>query len=318
MYSKTILVTGGAGFIGGNYLNMAVPRYPLYQFINLDALTYAAQRSNLRIEHARNYVFVKADIRASDALRRVFKKYKPTHVIHFAAESHVDTSIASPKIFLETNVLGTFNLLECAKEFRVKRFHHISTDEVYGSLRPMAPPVSETAPLNPQNPYSASKAAADHLVLSYHNTYGLNTVITRASNNFGPGQFPEKFIPLFITTFSRGGKAPLYGTGRNIRDWLFVGDCVEGIDTVFHKGIDGEVYNLGGSNEIRNRDLAQLLMKCVGNKKAKIQHVKDRAGHDERYALHSHKAHLLGWKPMVSFSEGIERTIAHYLCKTGD
>lgn len=312
MYSKNILVTGGAGFIGGTYLNSMVPRYPSYRFINLDALTYAAERKNLKIEREKNYTFVKADIRNLQSMKRVFKRFKPSHVIHFAAESHVDTSIKSPKIFLETNVLGTLNLLECARVYGLKRFHHISTDEVYGSLKPEVAPVDEMAPLRPRNPYSASKAAADHLVLSYHNTYGLDVVITRCSNNYGPGQYPEKFIPLFISTFARGGQAPLYGNGRNSRDWLYVEDCVEGINLVFHKGKNGDVYNLGGGNEIENRKVAQTLLYLVGNKKARIENVKDRLGHDVRYALDSKKVRHLGWRPKITFNEGVRKTVLHY------
>lgn len=310
---KIILVTGGAGFIGSVYLNSAVPKYPGYQFVNLDALTYAANRKNLRIERAPNYSFVKADIRDIKALRRVFEKYRPTHVIHFAAESHVDNSIRSPHIFAETNVLGTLNLLELARHFRVKRFHHISTDEVYGTIPLSARPVSETAPLCPRNPYSASKAAADHLALAYHNTFGLDVVITRSSNNYGPGQHPEKFIPLFITQFAKGKQAPLYGNGRNIRDWLYVEDNVEGIDWIFHKGTSGEVYNLGGGSEIENHTVAKRLLLLVGNKNAKIKKVKDRLGHDLRYALDSRKAQKLGWKPQTTFDAGLRKTVAHYL-----
>ncbi len=310
---KRILVTGGAGFIGGAFLNHAVPRYRDYQFINLDALTYAANRKNLLIEKEDNYTFVRADIREGKKLAQIFKRHRPTHVIHFAAESHVDTSIIHPHIFVETNVLGTLNLLNCAREFKVARFHHISTDEVYGSLSRSEKPAKETALLNPGNPYSASKAAADLLVLSYHNTFGLDVVITRSSNNYGRGQHTEKFIPLFITSFAKGKSAPLYGDGNNIRDWIYVEDNVKGIDTVFHKGNAGEIYNLGGGNEIQNREVAELLRVLVGNTSARIKTVTDRLGHDLRYALDSRKARALGWKPAVTFDEGIKQTVVHYL-----
>ncbi|OGG53691.1 dTDP-glucose 4,6-dehydratase [Candidatus Kaiserbacteria bacterium RIFCSPHIGHO2_01_FULL_53_29] len=312
-YKKIILVTGGAGFIGGAYLNTMVLLYPRYRFINLDALTYAADRKNLKIEGEKNYVFVKADIRDQKRLRGVFEKYRPTHVIHFAAESHVDNAIASPHVFVETNVLGTLNLLDLARTYRIKRFHHISTDEVYGSLSLKAKPVSEDAPLRPSNPYSASKAAADCFVLSYHNTHGLNTVITRSSNNYGSGQHKEKLIPLFIHAFKGGRRAPLYGSGIHVRDWIYVGDNVEGIDRVFHKGKSGEVYNLGGGNEMRNIDVAKKLLALIGNRQARVARVKDRPGHDLRYALNSAKARKLGWHPKVTFDKGLLKTIAQYL-----
>lgn len=312
-YKKVILVTGGAGFIGGAYLNKIVPRYPHYRFINLDALTYAADRKNLKVERKKNYVFVKADIRNQKALKRVFEKFRPTHIVHFAAESHVDNSIARPHVFVMTNVLGTLNLLEFAREYRVLRFHHISTDEVYGSLSLKAKPVSENAPLRPSNPYSATKAAADCFVLSYHNTYGLDIVITRSSNNYGAGQHKEKLIPLFIHAFKEGKRAPLYGSGINVRDWIYVEDNVEGIDRVFHKGKSGEVYNLGGGNEVKNIDVAKKLLALVGNSAASFVRVKDRLGHDLRYALNSAKAGKLGWHPKVTFDKGLLKTVEHYL-----
>ena len=312
-YEKIILVTGGAGFIGSAYLNTMVPLYPRYRFVNLDALTYAADKKNLKVERKKNYVFVRADIRNKKRLRGVFEKYRPTHIIHFAAESHVDNSIARPHVFVETNVLGTLNLLQLARDYRVMRFHHISTDEVYGSLSQRARPVSEDAPLRPSNPYSATKAAADCFVLSYHNTYGLNTVITRSSNNYGPGQHKEKLIPLFINAFKNGKRAPLYGSGTNVRDWIYVDDNVEGIDRVFHKGTSGGVYNLGGGNEMRNIDVAKRLLALVGNRHASVVRVKDRLGHDMRYALNSAKARKLGWLPKVTFDKGLLKTVAQYL-----
>jgi len=310
---RRILITGGAGFIGSAYLNMAVRTYPKYHFVNLDALTYAANLKNLSIEKESNYTFVHADIRKPKQLERIFKKYRPTHVIHFAAESHVDTSITRPHIFVETNVIGTLNLLNCARVYGVKRFHHISTDEVYGSIPRGSNLATEESKLNPGNPYSASKAASDGLVLSYYNTFGLDVVITRTSNNYGPGQHTEKFIPLFITSFARGKAAPLYGKGENIRDWIYVEDNVRGIDLIFHKGKSGEIYNLGGGNEWKNKDIAKKLLVLVGNKKAKIKLVTDRLGHDLRYALDSRKAHALGWKPRISFAEGLRKTVQYYL-----
>lgn len=313
-YKKIILVTGGAGFIGSAYLNYAVPKYKKYRFLNLDALTYAADKGNLKIENMPNYMFVKADIRDQKTLLRIFAEYRPTHVIHFAAESHVDNSIRSPHVFVETNVLGTLNLLDLARHYRVRRFHHISTDEVYGSLALGARPVREDASLRPTNPYSASKAAADHFVLSYSNTYGMDIIITRSSNNYGPGQHMEKFIPLFITRFKDGKAAPLYADGRNIRDWMYVDDNVIGIDAAFHRGRGGHVYNLGGGNWHRNTDVAQKLLALVGNKHASIKRVDDRPGHDLRYAMDCRKAHReLRWRSRVSFEAGLAKTVAHYL-----
>jgi dTDP-glucose 4,6-dehydratase len=316
MYEKTILVTGGAGFIGSHYLNMLVPRYPRYQFINVDALTYAANPENIQVGDAPNYVFVQADIRDRAAMQSLFSTYKPTHVVHFAAESHVDNSIERPHGFIDTNIVGTQILLDLARAHNVKRFHQISTDEVYGSLEEDAEPVTEDAPLLPNSPYSASKAAADLLVRAYHKTFGLDTVITRASNNYGPHQHTEKLIPRFITALLRGEKVPLYGKGTNIRDWIYVGDHVEGIDKAFHTGGAGKIYNLGGNNEMRNIDIASALLKMSGHGQDMIEYVTDRLGHDFRYAINSSKAKKdLGWKPMTDFSTGMQATWEYYTRK---
>ena len=308
-----ILVTGGAGFIGSNYLNFAIPQYPNYQFVNLDALTYAADLNNISVSTLPNYAFIKADIRDAKKLAEIFEEYKPTHVIHFAAESHVDNSITGPGIFVETNVLGTQNLLECARKYGVKRFHFVSTDEVYGSLGAAAAASTEDDILAPNSPYSASKASADLIVRSYNRTFGLDTVTTRASNNYGPNQFPEKLIPLFISNLLAGKKVPLYGNGKNVRDWIHVSDHVSGIDRVFHDGRAGEIYNLGGGNEIENIDITKKLIALAGLGDEMIEYVTDRLGHDIRYALDSSKATKeLGWKPLKDFEQGIEETFAHY------
>ncbi len=312
--ARRILVTGGAGFIGSNFLNMMVPKHKRDRFLNVDALTYAGDRGKLKVESEKNYGFVKADIRDRGAVKKVFAKFKPTHVVHFAAESHVDNSIETPHIFAETNVLGTLNLLNLARESGLKRFLHVSTDEVYGSLPKNAPPATEENKIRPSSPYSASKAASDGFVEAYHTTYGLDTVITRCSNNYGECQHIEKFIPLFISTFAKGGAAPLYGKGENIRDWIHVSDHCAGIEAALTKGKAGEVYNFGGSNEWKNKDIAKLLLKLVGNKEASIQLVTDRLGHDMRYALDSTKANReLGWKSNVKFEDGLKDYVVSFL-----
>ena len=312
-YEKAILVTGGAGFIGSNYLNTMVPRYSKYRFVNVDALTYAANPDNIKVAGLPNYTFVKADIRDTAALEKIFKEYSPTDIIHFAAESHVDNSIAGPRVFVETNILGTYNLLELARTNKLDRFHQISTDEVYGSLSLEDEPSHEESLLAPNSPYSASKAAADMLVRAYHKTFGLDTIITRASNNYGPFQHREKFIPLFITNLANGKKVPLYGEGTNIRDWLYVGDHVEGIDLAFHKGKAGEIYNLGGGVEFANIDIAKKLLVTMGLGEEMIERVTDRLGHDFRYALDCSKAEReLGWKPTKEFEEGLKETVEFY------
>jgi dTDP-glucose 4,6-dehydratase len=312
-YDKVILITGGAGFIGSNYLNAIVPRYPNYRFVNIDALTYAADLSNITVSDALNYVFTQTDIRDMGALENIWTDYSPTDIIHFAAESHVDNSITGPRVFIETNILGTHNLLELARTHGIKRFHHISTDEVYGSLDFDATPTDEDSPLLPNSPYSASKAAADLLVRSYNKTFGLDTVTTRASNNYGPHQHKEKLVPLFINNLLSGKKVPLYGTGKNVRDWIYVGDHVEGIDVVFHKGKGGEIYNLGGGNEFENIDITKKLLTLTGRDESAIEYITDRLGHDLRYGLDCVKAEReLGWKPLKSLEEGLKETVEFY------
>jgi dTDP-glucose 4,6-dehydratase len=298
-YSKIILVTGGAGFIGSNYLNTFVPAYPNYRFINVDALTYAADLKNISVSKAENYAFVQADIRDHEALIRIFSEFSPTHIINFAAESHVDNSILGPRIFIETNVVGTENLLECARTQNVVRFHQISTDEVYGSLSPDATPTTEDAPLLPNSPYSASKASADLLVRSYNKTFGLDTVITRASNNYGPNQHHEKLIPRFITNLLKGQKVPVYGEGKNIRDWIHVSDHVQGIDAAFHKGKSGEIYNLGGGQELTNLSITEELLRFLGKDEDMIEPAAGQRHHrtPARLRLDRHDAEvLLPWE----------------------
>lgn len=316
MREKTILVTGGAGFIGSNYLNRMVLRYPTYHFINVDALTYAANPAHITVGDAPNYEFVQLDIVDREKMARLFEEKKPTHIIHFAAESHVDNSIKRPQAFIDTNIVGTQVLLDLAKTHKVERFHQVSTDEVYGSIPEEVDPVREDAPLLPNSPYSASKASADLLVRSYHVTFGLNTVVSRASNNYGPHQHTEKLIPRFITALNKGEKVPLYADGKNIRDWIYVGDHVEGIDAVFHKGTSGEIYNLGGNCEMRNIELTKLLLALAGKGEEMIEYVTDRPGHDFRYSIDSSKAFReFGWEPKMSFAEGLQQTWDWYTKK---
>lgn len=312
-WDKIIIVTGGAGFIGSNFLNTVVSRYPNELFINVDSLTYAADVGNLSVADAPNYRFAQVDIRDTHALKSLFDQYAPTHVINFAAESHVDNSITGPTVFIETNVVGTHNLLDLSHKRGVKRFHQISTDEVYGSLSPDDVPTDEEAALRPNSPYSASKTSADLIVRSYHKTYALDTVITRASNNYGPNQHLEKLIPLFITRLLQDKKVPLYGSGRNVRDWIYVDDHVEGIDKVFREGKSGEIYNLGGGMELENIEIVHMLLVFAGKDESMIEYVKDRPGHDIRYALDSNKAtKALGWSPKITLEEGLARTFAFY------
>ncbi len=324
---KTILITGGAGFIGSHLVRLFVNTYPDYRIINLDALTYAGNLENLRdIENEPNYEFVKADILDASALKNVFEKYNPDGVIHLAAESHVDRSILSPLDFVYTNVIGTVNLLNAAKElwkgnFEGKRFHHVSTDEVYGALGDTGF-FTETTRYDPHSPYSASKAASDHFVRAYGDTYDLPIVVTNCSNNYGPNHFPEKLIPLFINNVIQKKPLPVYGDGLYTRDWLFVKDHARAIDVVFHKGKNNGTYNVGGFNEWKNIDLVKLLCKLMdeklgntpGTSEGLITYVKDRPGHDRRYAIDATKiSEELGWKPSVTFEEGLALTIDWYL-----
>lgn len=325
--SKTILITGGAGFIGSHVVQLFVSKYPDYKIVNLDALTYAGNLENLKsVEGASNYFFEKADIQDVEALDLVFAKHKITDVIHLAAESHVDRSITDPLAFVKTNVFGTVNLLNAAKkawagELDKHLFYHVSTDEVYGSLHDGGF-FLETTAYDPQSPYSASKAASDHFVRAYANTYKMKTVISNCSNNYGPNHFPEKLIPLCINNIKNMKPLPVYGKGENVRDWLFVKDHARAIDIVFHKGKDGETYNIGGFNEWKNIDIVRLLCKKMDEKLGRepgtserlITFVTDRAGHDLRYAIDATKIQQeLGWEPSLQFDEGIDITIDWYL-----
>lgn len=310
---KTILVTGGAGFIGSTYLNMAVKKYPEYFFVNVDCLTYAGTLSNIDSPKAPNYKFAKVDIRNIKKLEKIFEKYQPTDIIHFAAETHVDFSITEPAVFVETNVIGTHNLLLLANKYKLNRFHHISTDEVYGALPDRSGSFIETTVLAPNSPYSASKAAADLLVRSYHKTFGLNTVITRSSNNYGPRQDTSKLIPRFITDLLQNKKVGLYGTGANIRDWLYVDDNVQAIDLVFHKGRAGEIYNIGASCEKTNLEVTRHLLNALGKDELQIEYIGDRPGHDFRYSVDTTKIRVeLAWQTTHSFDAGLAKTIAWY------
>ena len=312
-YGKRIVVTGGAGFIGSNYLNYAVKKYPRELFINVDSLTYAADPRNVTVHEKKNYVFEKADICDVAAMNSIFERYKPTHIIHFAAESHVDHSIIDPSVCIRTNVVGTDILLRLARDHEISRFHYISTDEVYGHLEAKDSPFTEDSPLSPRNPYSASKAAAELLLKSYMHTYKLPCVITRSSNNYGPRQDGTKLIPKFISNILRGVKVPLYSSGENIRTWLFVDDCVRAIDLVFRKGKNGEVYNIGGSDEFTNLEVTKKLLRLLNKTEREIEFVADRPGHDFRYALRSEKIRRdFGWKPKVSFAEGLKKTVDFY------
>ncbi|OQX92114.1 MAG: dTDP-glucose 4,6-dehydratase [candidate division Zixibacteria bacterium 4484_95] len=307
-----ILVTGGAGFIGSNFIRYVLENRPDWEVVNFDALTYAGNLANLAdVADSENYRFVKGDISNPDDVRGVFGE-KFDYVANFAAESHVDRSLYEPNLFLKTNVLGTQLLLNQALESGVKRFLHVSTDEVYGSLGPEGY-FSEISPLEPNSPYSASKASADLVCRSYHMTFDMPVVITRAGNNYGPYQFPEKLIPFFITRALNNESLPLYGDGLNVRDWLYVEDHCHGILTVFEKGKDGETYNIGGASEMTNLEITRMILSILGKPQSLIKFVKDRPGHDRRYALDYTKVKkTLGWQPKMKFSEGLKKTIDWY------
>ena len=348
---KNILITGGAGFIGSHVVRLFVKKYPEYHIINLDKLTYAGNLANLKdIENEPNYTFVKADICDYERITELFKQHDIDGVIHLAAESHVDRSIKDPFTFARTNVMGTLSLLQAAKnhwngDWKDKRFYHISTDEVYGALElthpeGIEPPFTttassgehhlaygenffyETTKYDPHSPYSASKASSDHFVRAYHDTYGMPTIITNCSNNYGPYQFPEKLIPLFINNIRQQKPLPVYGKGENVRDWLYVVDHARAIDVIFHNGKIADTYNIGGFNEWKNIDLIKVIIKTVdrllgnpeGHSLGLITYVTDRAGHDLRYAIDSTKLQRdLGWEPSLQFEEGIEKTVKWYL-----
>lgn len=315
---KNVLVTGGAGFIGSNFIRMMNNNFGKYFIINLDLLTYAGNLDNLRDIKHKKYKFYQGSINDSDLLEKIFTDYKIDRVINFAAESHVDRSIKNPNIFVETNVLGTANLLNISRKYidRGIKFVQVSTDEVYGSLPEDKPEVkfTEQTPLNPHSPYSASKAAADLLVQSYHDTYGLDTVITRCSNNYGPYQFPEKLIPLMINNAINDKPLPVYGDGKNIRDWLHVSDHCQAVYLASELSKPGEVYNIGGNNEVMNIDIVNFLLGILGKPDSLIEYVPDRLGHDRRYAVDSSKIqNELNWQPKILFKSGLEQTVHWYL-----
>lgn len=314
---KTLLITGGAGFIGGNFVYHALAEYPEANIICVDSLTYAGNLSTLSgaLGNER-FVFVHADIRDRNAMRMTFEKYCPDAVVNFAAESHVDRSISDPGIFLSTNIIGTQVLMDCCREFGAERFHQVSTDEVYGDLPLDRPDMffTEDMPLKASSPYSASKASADLLVLAYHRTYGLYVTISRCSNNYGPYQFPEKLIPLMFINALGNKSLPVYGNGENVRDWLYVGDHCRAISRILERGKPGEVYNIGGHNEMHNIDIVRMICDYLGKPYSLIEFVKDRKGHDLRYAIDPAKAEReLGWKPETEFADGIKKTLGWYL-----
>ncbi|WP_144568471.1 dTDP-glucose 4,6-dehydratase [Bacillus pseudomycoides] len=308
-----VLVTGGAGFIGSNFVRYFLKKYPDCHVINYDLLTYAGNLSSIKdIEPLSNYTFIQGDIRDVEKIQAVMQDYKIDSIVHFAAESHVDRSIQGPMQFYTTNIVGTAVLLEAAKTFGIQRFLHISTDEVYGSLGETGYFTEET-PVSPNSPYSASKASSDLIALSYFETYKLPVIVTRCSNNYGPYQYPEKLIPLMITNAMEDKELPVYGRGQNVRDWLHVFDHCTAIDLVLHNGRDGEIYNVGGNNEKRNIEIVEMILEKLGKSKNMISFVPDRLGHDWRYAIDSSKLQReLGWKPVYSFTKGLEDTIEWY------
>ena len=327
-FKRNVLITGGAGFIGSHVVRLFVTKYPEYHIINLDKLTYAGNLANLAdIEQQPNYTFVKADICDFEKILELFRQHSIDGVIHLAAESHVDRSIKDPFTFAQTNVMGTLSLLQAAKvswdgQYDGKRFYHISTDEVYGALKFDGTFFTETTKYDPHSPYSASKASSDHFVRAFHDTFGMPTLVTNCSNNYGPYQFPEKLIPLFINNIRHNKPLPVYGKGENVRDWLYVVDHARAIDLIFHNGKVAETYNIGGFNEWKNIDLIRVLIKTVdrllgrpeGASEKLITYVTDRAGHDLRYASDSTKLkNELGWEPSLQFEEGIEKTVKWYL-----
>ena len=327
-FKRNILITGGAGFIGSHVVRLFVTKYPEYHIINLDKLTYAGNLANLAdIEQQPNYTFVKADICDFEKILELFRQHSIDGVIHLAAESHVDRSIKDPFTFAQTNVMGTLSLLQAAKvswdgQYDGKRVYHISTDEVYGALKFDGTFFTETTKYDPHSPYSASKASSDHFVRAFHDTFGMPTLVTNCSNNYGPYQFPEKLIPLFINNIRHNKPLPVYGKGENVRDWLYVVDHARAIDLIFHNGKVAETYNIGGFNEWKNIDLIRVLIKTVdrllgrpeGASEKLITYVTDRAGHDLRYAIDSTKLkNELGWEPSLQFEEGIEKTVKWYL-----
>lgn len=311
---QNLLVTGGAGFIGSNFICYMLENHPDYTIVNLDKLTYAGNLENLEdVENYPQYHFVKGDIADRPIVESVARQYHIDTIVNFAAESHVDRSILGPAVFIKTNVVGTNTLLEIAKDLSLEKFLQISTDEVYGSLGPTGK-FTEESPLHPNSPYAASKAAADWLALAYHHTYGLPVVITRSSNNYGPYQFPEKLIPLMIANASSGRPLPVYGDGLNVRDWLHVSDNCAAIELVLHKGKVGGTYNISGNNEVKNIDVVKLILKKLNKPESLITFVKDRLGHDRRYALDASKImRELRWKPKYTFEQGLDETIEWYV-----